>query len=207
MNAPQLQKSFPDESSWFDSSKRMIDPLTGMVVVKLFSGDCYVAKQPGEMLVTILGSCIATCIRDPLAGIGGMNHFLLPGDGEDSSGTATRYGAYAMEQLINEIIKAGGSKNRLEVKVFGGGNVIKNSAQIGSRNAAFVKEFLAKESLQIVSADLEGIYPRRVHYYPDTGTVRMRKLQARADIGVIKHETAYRSQMVETPVEGDIDLF
>lgn len=186
---------------------RAIDPTTGMVLVKLFSGDCYATSARDEMLVTILGSCIAACIRDPLAGVGGMNHFLLPGDGDgEISGKEERYGAFAMEKLINDIIKMGGIKARLEVKVFGGGNVIRNSAQIGSRNAAFIRHFLEREGLQLAAADLEGDLPRRIHYIPSTGKVWMRKLAAATEI--VQQETAYRARVRSTTAdEGEVDLF
>lgn len=189
------------------SAKRSFDPQTGLHVVKIFSGDWYVSTQKNEMLATILGSCVSACIRDPYAGIGGMNHFLLPGDGSISQlGEAARYGGFAMESLINGILKAGGRKDRLEVKVFGGGNVINNSQRIGSKNAAFIRSFLKQEGIPIVSEDLEGDLPRRIHYFPDTGKVLMRKLSAK-DQTVIEEENRYRSRISAKPVEGDIDLF
>lgn len=193
-----------------DASRRSYDPASGTTTVKLFSGDCYVSTAPNEMLVTILGSCVAACIRDPVAGVGGMNHFLLPGSetGEDETGgRAARYGAYAMERLINDLVKAGGIKSRFEVKVFGGGNVIRNSAMIGSKNAAFVRSFIAREGLRLVGSDLEGNQPRRIHYYPDSGRVRMRKLAAQAESDLIRQETAYRASLAAAPESGTVDLF
>ncbi len=185
-----------------------IDPQTGLSVVKLFSGDWYVSTQPGEMLVTILGSCVAACIRDNIAGVGGMNHFLLPGDDAMVAplSDAARYGVFAMESLINGILKAGGRKDRLEVKVFGGGNVINNSARIGSKNAAFIRNFL-KQDLRIVSEDLEGDLPRRIHYFPETGKVMMRKLHKSEDMRVREEEARFKRQIASVPVEGEIDLF
>lgn len=179
-------------------------------IVKLFSGDCYVTDKPKHLLVTILGSCVSACIRDPIAGIGGMNHFLLP-HGEhrdfDHVNEATRYGAYAMEQLINGIISKGGVKSRLEVKVFGGGNVIKSNTLIGDRNVQFVREFLRKEGLLITGSDLGGTYPRRIHYYPDTGKVMMRNLRRQEDMKVIEEERQFAAALEKKPVEGEVDLF
>lgn len=186
------------------------DQASGRRVVKLFSGDYYVSTDENDMLATILGSCVAACVRDPIAGIGGMNHFLLPGGEGDclqQNGEATRYGTFAMESLINGILKAGGRKDRLEVKVFGGGNVIRNSACIGSKNAAFVRKFLKDEGLRIVSEDLEGDLPRRVHYFPATGQVLLRKLRRKEDLSIVEEETKYRSSLLSKPVEGEIDLF
>ena len=194
-----------------DGTKRYFDHNHEITVVKIFSGDCYVSDQPGEMLVTILGCCVAACIRDPIIGVGGMNHFLLPGtleDGGDADdGKALRYGVYAMEQLINEILKRGGNKSRLEIKLFGGGNVTNNSAAIGSKNALFVQEFFRKEGLAVATEDLGGDLPRRIHYYSDTGKVMMRKLKRREDMVVVEEEQQFDSLLRKTPLEGSIDLF
>ena len=181
----------------------------GYQTIKIFSGDWHVSTKPKEMLATILGSCVSACIRDPIAGIGGMNHFLLPGDDSivTQASDAARYGVFAMESLINGILKAGGRKDRLEVKVFGGGNVINNSQKIGSKNASFIREFLRNEGLKITSEDLEGDLPRRLHYFPDTGRVMMMKLHRKDDLRVLEDETRYRKTIAAKPIEGDIDLF
>lgn len=178
----------------------------GLKHVKLISGDCYATDKPGEVITTILGSCIAACIRDPVVKVGGMNHFLLP-DASGNAGESTRYGAFAMEQLINSILKFGGLKSRLEVKVFGGANVIDSSAMIGEKNVIFIREFLSREGLRISSEDLGDTYPRRVHYYPDTGKVMLRKLQRREDMAVVEDERRFAKSLVQKPIEGDIDLF
>lgn len=185
------------------------DPATGMRVVKLFSGDWHVSEDSNEMIATILGSCIAACIRDPIVQVGGMNHFLLPSSEsvDGAASDANRYGVFAMETLINNILKRGGKKERLEVKVFGGGNVTSNSARIGSKNADFVRRFLRAEGLSIVSEDLEGELPRRIHYFPSTGKVLMRKLKRKEDFKVVEEEARYSRSLVAKPVEGDIDLF
>lgn len=206
MNAPhhawkERRKTEPS------TAKRYYDARDDIHVVKLFSGDWYVSRD-NEMLVTILGSCVAACIRDPIAGVGGINHFLLPGDEAITSmSDAARYGVYAMEKLINDILKAGGRKDRLEIKVFGGGNVINNSARIGSKNAAFIREFLRREGFRIASEDLEGDFPRRVHYFPMTGKVMIRKLRRREDMSVVEAEAQYKRTILEKPVEGNIELF
>ena len=198
----------PDISLDFHG-RRTYDPETGREVVKIFSGEWHVSTGGNEMLATILGSCIAACIRDPGLGIGGMNHFLLPGDENTIAehSNAARYGVFAMESLINGILKAGGRKERLEVKVFGGGNVTSNSARIGSKNSAFVREFLAREGFAIQSEDLEGDLPRRVHYFPDTGKVMMRRLSRKEDLAVVEEEKRYSKRISTAPVEGEIDLF
>lgn len=184
------------------------DNKSGVDIVKIISGDWYVTNDKNEMLTTILGSCISACIRDPIAGVGGMNHFLLPGDASSVPTTdAARYGAYAMESLINAILKMGGRKERLEIKVFGGGNVINSSARIGSKNAQFIRDFLTKEGYHIISSDLEGDQPRRVHYYPSTGKVLLKKLERGDNCKLAAEEENYRRTIAIKPVEGDIDLF
>lgn len=201
LSAPQLEQE--RRSGGFDMPENHN-------IIKLFSGDCYVTDQPNSMLVTILGSCVSACIRDPHSGIGGMNHFLLPhGEHRDIAHTseATRYGAYAMEKLINGIISLGGSKSRLEVKLFGGGNVIKSNTLIGHRNVEFVKDFMRKEGLLISSSDLGGDYPRRIHYFSDTGKVMMRNLRRKEDMLVVEEERKFAESLSVKPIEGDVDLF
>ena len=181
----------------------------GYKTVKIFSGGLHVSTDPNELMVTILGSCVAVCIRDPIAKVSGMNHFLLPGNEltiSDQS-DAARYGVHAMERLINGILKAGGRKDRLQFKVFGGGNVIKNSQRIGSKNVEFVRHFLKNENYSISSEDLEGDLPRRIHFYADTGRVMVRKLNRKEDLRVVVEETRYKESIAVKPVEGDIDLF
>jgi len=196
-------------TDYFHGKKRIHDSGENVDVIKIFAGDWYVSTQKGEMLATILGSCVSACIRDPILGFGGMNHFMLPGDDmmDNKISNSARYGVAAMENLINGIMKVGGQKHRLEVKVFGGGNVINNSARIGSKNAKFIREFLHTEGLRIVSEDLEGEHPRRVHYYPDTGKVMMRLLKRKEDMVVVEEEAQYTKRIENKPIEGDIELF
>ena len=194
---------------YFHGNKRLHDDKQNVDIVKIFSGDWYVSTQPGEMLATILGSCVSACIRDTVARVGGMNHFLLPGD-ENTDGAmsdSARYGVFAMESLINGILKAGGRKDRFEVKVFGGGNVINNSARIGSKNAKFIRDFLKKEGFRITSEDLEGDHPRRLHYFPDSGKVMMRLLKRKEDMIVVEEEAKYKKEINTQPLGGDVELF
>ncbi len=194
-------------NAYFQGNKRFHDVKENIDVVKIFSGDWYVTKNH-EMLATILGSCVSACICDPVAKVGGMNHFLLPGDENTAMlSDAARYGVFAMESLINGILKSGGRKDRLEVKVFGGGNVINNSARIGSKNAAFIRNFLKKEGFKLLCEDLEGDYPRRVHYFPLTGKVMVRTLKRRDDLAVVQEEARYTKSINAKPIEGNIELF
>ena len=181
---------------------------------KLLPGEYYVSLH-NELINTVLGSCIAACIRDVKMGIGGMNHFMLPmGCEEEHSGkihltSATRYGNFAMEMLINEIIKAGGDKKRMEVKLFGGGRVLSNmkTLDIGQKNIRFVHEYLEAEGLRVVSEDVGDVYPRKVLFYPESGRVRMKKLHNLHNDTIRKREESYRNSIDQAPVESDIELF
>lgn len=166
-------------------------------------GDAYVTDNPLEILTTILGSCIAACIRDPATGIGGMNHFLLP-EGEGDDRNARRFGVNAMEILINEILKRGGSRNRLEAKLFGGANVIKAMSDVGSRNAEFAMQFLSDEGISVTGGDIGGTMPRRIQFWPVSG--RARQLAVRVDTqALIDQERAVAS--TNTTHRDDVELF
>ncbi|PCI62254.1 MAG: chemotaxis protein CheD [Kordiimonadales bacterium] len=194
--------------------RRYFDSKYKHMVVKLLPGEHYVSGEPSEMLVTVLGSCVSACIRDPETGIGGMNHFMLP-EGEPgdwrASNAVMRYGNHAMEILINEILRLGCPRNRLEIKVFGGGNVLgNNSTNVGHRNADFVEEYLRNEGLIIASADLRGDCARRIHYYPASGKVDRLLMRRAADTQVFNKENSYRrgiSKKTPPKDESDIELF
>jgi len=184
---------------------------TGTLIAKLLPGDYYVTRED-EVLDTVLGSCVSACIRNPRLKIGGMNHFMLPrpsGNGNDTweslAGRATRYGTASMEQLINRILAAGGSRADLEVKIFGGGKVLSSLSDVGNHNVTFVRDFLRQEGLKVSSEDVGDVCPRHVQYFPLTGRVRVRHLNSRQDI--VREEQRYLSGLDKAPVAGEIDLF
>lgn len=185
-----------------------------MPAARIQPGEFYVTTQE-EVIVTTLGSCVSACIRDPDRGVGGMNHFLLPmqaGENDawsDSDGlnAATRYGGFAMETLINEILKNGGRRAALEVKVFGGGQIIRGMSDVGMKNITFVTDYLKTEGLTVVSKDLGGMSARIVQYFPMTGRARVKHLNKLRDQELIANEEAYRKQVEVTPSDGDIELF
>jgi len=191
---------------------RFFDNSSQSWMVKVFPGEFHVTARPDEMLVTILGSCVAACIRDPVTKLGGMNHFMLrqghsSGWGNDPQ--STRYGNFAMEKLINELIKGGCSRDRMEIKVFGGGNVIDSISNrpVGTQNAEFVLHFLEAEGLRCAVQDLGGQYPRRIHYSPATGRV-VRRLLGTGDTHVItREETEYAARLLAKKPAGDVELF
>jgi len=176
-------------------------------VIKILPAEFFVTDQPVG-LMTVLGSCVAACLRDPLAGIGGINHFMLP-DGDTSDGTPARYGLHAMELLINELIKAGARRERFEAKVFGGGNVLKGftTTPVGTRNAQFVSEFLRDEKINVVAKDLGGIHPRKICYFPNTGKAMVKLLPHAHDDAVAAEESAYKERLRQTPIAGSVELF
>lgn len=183
--------------------------------------DCDAAKiLPGEyyftakdmLIVTVLGSCVSACIRDRVTGLGGMNHFMLPDGGSDPNSpisASARYGTYAMEILINDLLKSGARRENLEAKVFGGGAVLKGftAINVGERNAAFVLSFLRNEKIRIVAEDLNDIYPRKVYFFPRTGKVLVKKLMQSHNDTLAKREIEYASRLKKQPVAGEIELF
>lgn len=179
--------------------------------VKIMPGEYYVTTGD-KLIVTVLGSCVAVCLRDKVTHCGGMNHFLLPNDGSNESGLLTesaRYGVYAMELLINHLLKLGASKSRLEAKVFGGGNVLRGLTlnNVGQRNAEFVLDYLHNESIPIVAQDLLDDFPRKVYFFPDAGKVMVRKIKSVHNTTIFDRETEYRMRVKYTPKSGDVDLF
>lgn len=189
---------------------RYRDPRFDAVAVKVFPGEHYVTSDADEMLVTILGSCVSACIRDPVAAVGGMNHFMLPDSGGgtwDDVSSSMRYGNVAMERLVNDILIRGGLRARLEIKVFGGGNVLRGSSNIGHRNATFVEDYLAAERLRIAAAHLRGDLPRRIHFFPLTGRVMLLELRSTDQRSVVELEQTYKSKLQSEPVAGSAELF
>ncbi|MEM8499692.1 MAG: hypothetical protein AAF542_16840, partial [Pseudomonadota bacterium] len=170
------------------------------VLVKLLPGEYHVASG-GEGIITVLGSCVSACVRDPNSGYGGMNHFMLP-TGEESasvhsdSGLATRFGLIAMENLIDDIAALGCDVRNLEAKVFGGANVLNMpQSEIGRKNIRFVREFLSDRKLNVLAEDLGGEHPRKVIYRPSTGKVMVRKLRALQKNVVSHQESRFRKTL------------
>jgi chemotaxis protein CheD len=180
---------------------------------KILPGEFYVSSQ-GEMISTVLGSCVSACIRDPIMGVGGMNHFMLPATKENlmeisKLNDAARYGNFAMEEMINVILKAGGKKENLEVKLFGGGKVLAgmNTLDIGSKNISFVRGYVTLENLNVISSDLGDVYPRKVLYFSETGKVKMKKLKTVHNKTIAAREKSYKEKISKKPISGDIELF
>ncbi len=145
----------------------------GVRRLHVVQGEFHASNDPGLVLVTILGSCVAACIHDPVAGLGGMNHFLLPGDDSESrGGDARRFGAYAMELLINDLLKRGARRERMTVKLFGGARMMDRLTDVGGQNADFAERFLRDEGLSFAGGSLRGGSARRVEFQPANGRAR-----------------------------------
>lgn len=199
------------DTDQFTHIRRMRDNRFPYEIASILPGEFFVSRDP-MIVYTVLGSCISACIRDPVAGVGGMNHFMLPEPKEkahDSWGESTRYGSYAMESLINEILKRGGLKRRLEVKLFGAGKIYESNIDIGARNAEWVVTFLRMEGLVPAKTDLGDVFPRKVYYFTDSGRVLMKKIERIKNQTIFDRESAYAAkiQNVKEQPEEDVTLF
>lgn len=195
------------------ASRKYFDTTFDINSIKVLPGEYY-ATNNDIMITTLLGSCVSVCLYDPTAKVGGMNHFLLPesGDPNDLLSSAGRYGVYAMELLINHLIKLGARRNHFRAKVFGGGSVIKGMTthNIGQKNVEFIQSYLHMEGISIESSDVLDIYPRRVNFFPASGKVMMKKLRQHHDTEALNNELRYRqaiSSVGKGNDSGDVDLF
>ncbi|MGZ8380868.1 MAG: chemoreceptor glutamine deamidase CheD [Nitrospira sp.] len=196
----------------FGHIRRMRDHRFPYEVAAILPGEFFVSAEP-MIVYTVLGSCVSACIRDPLAGVGGMNHFMLPKPkeaGTDSWGESTRYGSYAMESLINEILKRGGVKSRLEVKLFGAGRIYEGTIDVGARNAEWVLEYVRMEGLTACKTDLGDVLPRKIYYFTESGRVLMKKIEKVKNDTIAAREREYESRIQEKKqvvAEEDVTLF
>lgn len=183
------------------------DPKFKAECINLLPGEFYTTGSE-QMIMTILGSCVSACVRDVQSGIGGMNHFLLAKPSDSLSSPSARYGSYAMECLVNDILRRGGKRDRLEVKIFGGSDLISSSVKIGSKNCEFIKTYLRNEGFKVTAEDLGGSRPRRIYYWPNTGRLVRVILQPSEQSKLLAAEQRY-SKTLEKKEEkhGDIELF
>ena len=191
------------------ATNRYFDRTFGCDAVKVLPGEYFVTTSD-IVLVTVLGSCVTACVRDREKGLGGMNHFMLPDGGDPGVlSSSARYGAYAMEVLLNHLLKLGARRGNLEAKVFGGGKVMASlqQAQVGEKNAEFVLGYLQTERIPIVAQDLLDIYPRKVYFFPASGRVMMKKLVSVKNDTLIEREREYQARLRRDNVQGDVELF
>jgi chemotaxis protein CheD len=199
----------------FAHMQRYWDPESSHWTVKILPGEYYVTRND-EAVATVLGSCVSACVRDPDRNVGGMNHFMLPEDAtvgpnnwlDPAVGLATRYGSYAMESLINDLLKLGASRERLEIKLFGGGRILSGMTDVGGRNVEFVRNYMQIEGYRVSAEDLGGQQPRKVVYFPASGRVRMRKLRPIENRTISHHEQLYLASLGNKAAGGgDVELF
>ncbi|EWH10054.1 chemoreceptor glutamine deamidase CheD [Catenovulum agarivorans DS-2] len=200
--------------SGFDSIKRYIDKSRHIVVAKILPGELYVTRE-NELVSTVLGSCISACIWDEKLGIGGMNHFMLPVQGQhhmpddwtNEMSYSCRYGHWAMEFLINEIIKNGGIRSNLLAKVFGGGKIVAHMSDVGLGNIDFIRHYLRNEEIPVVSHDVGGPWPRKILFHPNSGVAKVKRLKALHNNTIEQREKAYFNNLTEQDDSSDIELF
>ncbi len=204
----------PHAAKGFEHVKRYLDPACDKWTAKILPGEYFVTRHD-ESITTVLGSCISACIRDPAVKIGGMNHFMLPEDNSvgksswlDGPGAlSTRYGSYAMESLINALMNLGARRERMEVKLFGGGKILTSMTDVGKKNITFAKHFLKIEGFHIAAEDVGDVCPRRVIYHPSTGVVMLKRLRSLDGAEIARTETQYRTTLASTSAESDVELF
>jgi chemotaxis protein CheD len=210
-NEPQ---AYPATLPGFGHIHRTWDRQNDRWAARILPGEYFVTRSD-EIITTVLGSCISACVRDPGLRIGGMNHFMLPEDITHGSSTwldpraglATRYGSFAMESLLNDLMKLGARRDRLEVKLAGGGRILASMTDVGERNIQFARNWLSIEGLRIAGEDVGDSYPRRIQYFPTTGRVLMFRLRSPDHGAVVSREKEYLSNLQRTPAGNDVELF
>jgi len=176
---------------------------------KVGPGECYVTAEPEEAITTVLGSCVAACMRDSVTTVGGMNHFMLPASEKGDWGGvpgSLRFGNFAMKRLIDDILKRGGRRERLEVKLFGGGDVLGSGASVGDQNADFAEAFLGAEGIRILAQHMRGHKARRVEYFPFSGRAMMIETAMSGDPAVAVRNTQYCNELEAAMPPGEVGL-
>ena len=185
-----------------------VSHVTGGTRIHVVQGEQFVSDDPHAVLTTLLGSCVSACMRDPVAGVGGMNHFLLPGGREQGreqglDSRARSHGVHAMELLVNALLQRGARRERLEAKLFGGARLIDGLTDVGRQNAEFAERFLADEGIRHIGCSLLGEHGRKIQFWPVSGRARQ-SLMERESRQVFEVERKVRPV---APAAGDVDLF
>ncbi|MBL4890905.1 MAG: chemotaxis protein CheD [Rhizobiaceae bacterium] len=170
-------------------------------------GEHVVSDDPNLVISTLLGSCVAACVHDPVAGVGGMNHFLLPGEDTDKYGESGRYGAFLMEALLNGVYAIGASRDRLQVKLFGGGSITNSSIDPGKMNIEFAMRFARDEGLNVVSSSLGGAQGRRIEFNAVTGNVRQKFMTEVPVVKAVAKPIVKTTDAEPAVAAGELDFF
>lgn len=215
-NHPQLSEYMDHCLPEFLEVNHYWDKHKGMVVAKILPGEFYMTTK-NVAIATTLGSCISACIWDERGHIGGMNHFMLPLTNQeahevnwgqrDKTTDATRYGNFAMEHLINVILRSGGRKENLKAKLFGGAKVLKNMSNVGQENIDFALSYLKQENIMVDSSDIGDVYPRKIIFEPWCGRAFVKRLDNLQNDTIVQRESDYSNQIHQEDVSGDIELF
>jgi chemotaxis protein CheD len=191
-------------------ASKYLDRHFNRLAMKILPGEFYATTQD-EVIVTVLGSCVSACLLDPIAMVGGMNHFMLPvkqGEPDADVFYAARYGAAAMEFLINDLLHLGAQRDRLVAKAFGGGRVLEGmSSDVGGQNVDFVRQFLRNEGIPLWSEDMGGPHPRKVYFFPHTGQVLVKRMERTNNDTIRNRELSYFQEVTGQPMDGDVELF
>lgn len=212
----EFRKEIPPPNPGFEDINRYWDRTRKMVSAKILPGEYY-ATGDSEIITTVLGSCIATCMFDRERGVAGMNHFMLPssisgaldgGIGQEDMASA-RYGNWSMEFLVNALLKLGAKKERLEVKIFGGAHVMGEEAivNVGKKNIEFVQSYLEREGMRCISQDVGGQEARKVVYTSSTGKAMVKRFKKTNNETISRRESEYRAKISTRKSAGDIELF
>lgn len=172
-------------------------------LIPVLQGECRASHDPEAAFSTVLGSCVAACLFDPVARVGGMNHFLLPGEGVDERGGARAYGVYLMELLVNGLMRMGAQRGRIEAKLFGGARIVAGLSDVGRLNADFASRYLAYEGIPLVGADIGGDRARRLRFWPTTGRAHVRY----ADPDETRGAQELRLAKAAPAPTGEVELF
>jgi chemotaxis protein CheD len=170
--------------------------------INIIQGEYRISSDPCVVLTTLLGSCVSACFWDPVSGVGGMNHFLLPGE---AGAEGMRYGVHAMELLVNDLLKHGARRDRLQAKLFGGARLSEHLSDVGLLNANFAERFVRDENIRVVGASLRGEQARRIQFWPVNGRARQILLSKSEDTVF----AAERARPAPQPVAagGALELF
>ncbi len=205
------QTPFPTgaKSSGDASRELYYDSYFGIHAAKIGPGELYASKR-NIVIVTVLGSCVSVCLMDPIARIGGMNHFMLPERSDSATllSEPARYGAHAMEMLINNLLSMGAQRSRLEAKVFGAGRVLPGMTDVGARNSKFAMAYLERERIPLRAQDVGGNHARKVYMFVETGRVLVKEIVQLRNDTVISRERAYAVEIAGKRIgSGGIELF
>ncbi|MGB1238546.1 MAG: chemoreceptor glutamine deamidase CheD, partial [Pseudomonadales bacterium] len=191
----------------FESIQAFWQPKWKRYCVKIKPGEFYVSGE-SIVITTVLGSCVSACIYDEHCGIGGMNHFMLPQSGQSSNlSRSMRYGLFAMEQLINEIMKHGGKREHMQVKITGGGNMLNSYGGVGAQNIEFIQNYIKEEQLQLSGCDLGGTSARKIAYFPDEGRMLVNKIGANESLNLVESERSFRERATSSVDDTEVELF